>query len=68
MQRRIFITLLGAAAYGWSPSTRAQQEGLPVIGYINAAAETDDRDLVLAFKQGLGERGELHPVWTGHGR
>jgi putative ABC transport system substrate-binding protein len=57
LQRRIFITLLGAAASGWSPSTRAQQGGLPVIGYINAAAETDGRDLVLAFKQGLGERG-----------
>ena len=57
MQRRIFITLLGATAYGWSLSTRAQQGGLPVIGYINAAAETDARDLVLAFKQGLGERG-----------
>jgi putative tryptophan/tyrosine transport system substrate-binding protein len=57
MQRRIFITLLGAAAYGWSPLSRAQQRGLPVIGYINAAAETDARDLVLAFKQGLGEKG-----------
>jgi putative tryptophan/tyrosine transport system substrate-binding protein len=57
MQRRIFMTLLGAAAYGWSPSTGAQQGSLPVIGYINAAAETDAQDLVSAFKQGLGERG-----------
>ena len=57
MQRRIFVALLGAAACGWLPSTRAQQGLLPVIGYINAAGETDAQDLVTAFKQGLAERG-----------
>jgi len=30
---------------------------LPVIGYINAAEETDAQDLVTAFKQGLAEKG-----------
>jgi putative ABC transport system substrate-binding protein len=57
MQRRIFIASLGAAACGWLPTIRAQQGLLPVIGYINAAGETDAQDLVTAFKQGLAEKG-----------
>ena len=57
MQRRIFIVSLAAAACGWLPPVRAQQELLPVIGYINAAGETDAQDLVTAFKQGLAEKG-----------
>ena len=57
MKRRIFITSLGAGAYEWSLSTPAQQGSLPVIDYINAAAETNTRYLTLALKQGLwGER------------
>src|SRR5215468_5640396 len=57
MQRRIFIASLGAAACGWLPTIGAQQGLLPVIGYINAAGETDAQDLVTAFKQGLAEKG-----------
>jgi len=57
MQRRIFIASLGAAACGRLPSICAQQGLLPVIGYINAAGETDAQDLVTAFKQGLAEKG-----------
>ena len=57
MQRRIFIASLGAAACRWLRSIGAQQGLLPVIGYINAAGETDAQDLVTAFKQGLAEKG-----------
>jgi putative ABC transport system substrate-binding protein len=53
VKRREFISLVGSAA-AWPLSARAQQAGIPVIGFLNAT-EYDYR--VGAFQQGLRETG-----------
>jgi putative ABC transport system substrate-binding protein len=56
MKRRKFIPGLGSAAV-WPVSARAQQQSIPVIGFLNSRSESDARHLVAAFRRGLGEYG-----------
>jgi putative tryptophan/tyrosine transport system substrate-binding protein len=57
MRRREFIKLLGGATAAWPFSVRAQQVGMPVIGFMSARSPDDSKYLVAAFHQGLGEAG-----------
>ena len=53
MRRREFIALLGGAAV----ATHAQQQGMPVIGFLSARGSGEAPQLTAAVRQGLKELG-----------
>ena len=56
--RREFITFLGsAAAASWPFAARAQQSGMPVVGYLSSLAQGVSVQFDAAFRRGLSEMG-----------
>jgi len=57
MRRRDFITLVGGAAAAWPLAARAQQAGLPVVGYLSSGFADDYKMVTVPFLQSLKESG-----------
>jgi putative ABC transport system substrate-binding protein len=57
IRRRDFIVLLGSAAAVWPVAARAQQPGIPVIGFLGSASPETYTVRLRAFREGLKEEG-----------
>jgi putative ABC transport system substrate-binding protein len=56
MRRREFISLVGSAVV-WPIAARAQQPGMPVIGFLHGASSEGYEPMATSFRQGLKEAG-----------
>ena len=59
IRRRKFLAMLGGGAAAWSLAARAQQQAMPVIGFLHSASAGTFADRMRAFRQGLKETGHV---------
>jgi putative ABC transport system substrate-binding protein len=57
MKRREFMVVIGGAAVSWPLTALAQQQALPVVGFLSGASARGYARNAEAFRQGLSETG-----------
>ena len=57
LKRRELITLLGVATAAWPLAAHAQQQTMPVVGFLSGGSPETLARLVPYFRQGLSETG-----------
>lgn len=57
MRRREFITIIGSAVVGLPFVAGAQQQAMPVIGFLRSARAASSEPFVAALRQGLSKAG-----------
>jgi len=57
MQRRDFIKLIAGTAAAWPITARAQQQAMPVIGFLSPGSREADASRMNALRRGLAEAG-----------
>ena len=57
MRRRDFIKVIGGATAAWPLAARAQQPGLPVIGFLSQSTPGERAGDLQYFSKGLSEMG-----------
>jgi putative tryptophan/tyrosine transport system substrate-binding protein len=57
MKRREFITLVSGAAVLLPLAAGAQQQGMPVIGFLSSRKPGEAASDLAAFRRGLGQTG-----------
>jgi putative ABC transport system substrate-binding protein len=57
VKRGEFFTLLGGAAAAWPLAARAQQAGMPLIGWLHSGPPAGDARQLAAFRDGVKEAG-----------
>jgi len=58
MKRREFMLMLGGAT-AWPLAARAQQAGMPAVGYLNLGSPESDVPRLTGLRRGLSQTGYI---------